>query len=86
MAVYVDDMHKPARVGPTEDRWSHLSADTREELHAFARELGLPRTRFHDHPTRWHYDVTAAERLQAIELGARAIPLREMARLVRARR
>lgn len=37
MTVYVDDMPIPAR-------WSHLMADTDEELHRFAASIGLRRS------------------------------------------
>ena len=51
MAVYVDDMNLPATVqnGPRvshTSEWSHLFADTEEELHAFAARLGLKRVVF----------------------------------------
>lgn len=74
MTVYVDDMRKLATVGRLEARWSHLTADTEEELHAFAAELGLPR-RTAQFPGTWksHYDVTDFLRDQAIALGAVAI-------------
>lgn len=41
MTVYVDDFRIPARVGRYNARWSHLFADTRSELHAFAAQIGL---------------------------------------------
>lgn len=44
MTVYVDDMRVPARVGRINARWSHLMADTDEELHEFAARLGLRRS------------------------------------------
>uniref|UniRef100_UPI003F499B35 DUF4031 domain-containing protein n=1 Tax=Amycolatopsis sp. CA-293810 TaxID=3239926 RepID=UPI003F499B35 len=46
MTVYVDDFTVPAtgRAG----RWSHLIADTEDELHAFATQLGMPRRWFQD--------------------------------------
>lgn len=46
MAVYVDDMLMLATVGRLTARWSHLSADTTEELHAFADRLGMKRSWF----------------------------------------
>lgn len=83
MTVYVDDFRISARVGNINGRWSHLTADTRDELHAFAARLGLRRTWFQDletkHPSprpgsfaaeSWHYDVTDSKRRQAIRLGA----------------
>lgn len=85
MTVYVDDFRVPWR----NDRWSHLIADTPEELHAFAARLGLQRRQFHHKPGRpWkdHYDVPEAKRRQAIGLGAKPIPSAEAARIRRARR
>lgn len=43
MSVYVDDMRRPARVGRISGRWSHLMADSHDELEAFARRLDLRR-------------------------------------------
>ncbi|SKM81422.1 Uncharacterised protein [Mycobacteroides abscessus subsp. massiliense] len=63
MTVYVDDMRMPARVGRLQARWSHLMADTDEELHAFAARLGLKRS-WHQKPGTAisHYDVTDSRR------------------------
>jgi len=89
MTVYVDDWHQWARVGWVEAHWSHLTADTDDELHAFASRLGLRREWFQDHhrdPTRHHYDVTEPTRVRAIESGAMAVTWREAARQRRERR
>jgi hypothetical protein len=71
MSVYVDDMRRPARVGRLAARWSHLFADTRDELDAFAAELGL-RPAWIQHPGthREHYDLTDARRAAALRRGA----------------
>ena len=71
MTVFVDDMRMPARVGRLQARWSHLMADTDEELHAFAASIGLQR-RWAQYPGTWksHYDVTDSKRAQAIAAGA----------------
>lgn len=71
MTVYVDDMKRPARVGRLNAVWSHLLADTDDELHDFAAKLGLRRA-WHQHPGTplSHYDVTEPKRQQAIKLGA----------------
>lgn len=69
VTVYVDDAVTLWRGL----RWAHLMADTLEELHAFAGQLGLPRRAFQDKASGAHYDVTAAMRERAIELGAVAI-------------
>ena len=73
MAVYVDDARIPARVGRIRARWSHLYADSQDELHAFAASIGLKRAWFQPgkpiggKPSRlWHYDVTDAMRARAI--------------------
>jgi hypothetical protein len=52
-------------------RWSHLTADDKDELHTFAARLGLQRSWFQDKPRGlWHYDVPDSKRQQAIALGA----------------
>lgn len=73
MTVYVDDMCRKATVGPVVGRWSHLFADDRDELHAFAHRLGLRIEWFQDHPTRWHYDVIESVRREAIRRGAQTM-------------
>ena len=86
MTIYVDDWRQWARVGPIETRWSHLTADEPEELHAFAESIGLRRAWFQDHhrdPTRHHYDLTDPARRRAIESGATALTWREAARMRR---
>lgn len=67
MSVYVDRLRP---VTPTA-KWpwhyaAHLTADTLDELHAFARKLGLKREWFQDHPRHPHYDLTDNKRLEAI--------------------
>lgn len=71
MTVYVDDMRMPARVGRIEGRWSHLMADTDDELHVFAARIGLRRS-WAQYPGTWksHYDVTDSKRAQAVRAGA----------------
>jgi hypothetical protein len=66
MAVYVDDAVTLWRGR----RWAHLMADTLDELHAMAEQLGLPRRAFQDKRSGAHYDVPAELRAQAIALGA----------------
>lgn len=99
MSVYVDDARIPARIGRLNSRWSHLFADSVEELHAFAARLGLQRSWFQDPivcgkpkarpgsraAENWHYDVTENKRRQAIALGAVSVTWREAAELITAR-
>jgi hypothetical protein len=79
MAVYVDDMRLQARVGRITARWSHLHADSVDELHGFAQRIGLKRAWFQDKPGFAHYDVTDTKRREAIRAGAKSITYREMA-------
>ncbi|MET0288226.1 MAG: DUF4031 domain-containing protein [Pseudoxanthomonas sp.] len=80
MTVYVDDAIWPWRGA----RWAHLMADTLDELHVFAARLGLPRRAFQNKTSGAHYDITAAMRLDAITLGARAISRHTERALVKA--
>lgn len=71
MTVYVDNMRRQATVGRVRGRWSHLFADTSQELADFAAELGLrPEWIQHAGTHREHYDLVEAKRIQAIGFGA----------------
>jgi hypothetical protein len=96
MTVYVDDAGIPASVRNGSrvhtSAWCHLTADTQEELHEFAQQLGLRREWFQ--PGRqiagkpspfWHYDVTAGKRALAIRIGAQATPACDLPAICRAR-
>jgi hypothetical protein len=95
VAVYAYKMKHQARFGaPTmSDPWYRLTADTEDELHAFAARLGLPRQGVQpgilDKPQQlsvsWHYTVTASEHDRAIELGAQATTQREVTKMERQR-
>jgi hypothetical protein len=69
MTVYVDDAVHLWRG----NRWAHLMADTLDELHAMAGQLGIPRRAFQNKTSGAHYDVPADLRERAIALGAVAI-------------
>jgi Protein of unknown function (DUF4031) len=98
VTVYVDNFRAPATVGRVRGRWSHLTADTVEELRAFADRLGHRREWFQAHckhakcPTldgvcvHFHYDVVDSNRTKAIRLGATPIDIREMGALISVRR
>jgi hypothetical protein len=77
MAVYVDDARIPWRGR----RWSHLVADTPEELHEAAGRLGLRREWAQDRGRTLHYDLPDELRERAIDLGvAEPLTWRELAR------
>jgi hypothetical protein len=85
MAVYVDEP-----IWPWRGRlWCHLTADTTDELHAFATQLGLKRSSFQSRPGRpWrdHYDITEPKRRQAVALGAIELTLQEVAQQLERKR
>lgn len=83
MSVYVD---QPFAVAPYQQvrakgwRWGracHMWADSIDELHAFAKKLGLRRAWFQAHPRFPHYDLTVNMRRKAIAIGAVEKDLRE---------
>lgn len=68
MSVYVDE----AIWSWAGRKWCHLLADDIDELHRFARELGLHRSSYQGPPKtgKPHYDLTAVERERALRYGA----------------
>jgi hypothetical protein len=61
--------------------WSHLVSDESfDELHEFAREVGLPERGFH----RDHYDVPAELYEQVVDAGAIAVSSRDLVARLRA--
>lgn len=71
MTVYIDNMRRRARVGRINGVWSHLFADTHEELMEFAQRLGLkPEWLQHAGTYREHFDVTESNAVPALQLGA----------------
>jgi hypothetical protein len=68
MAVYVDE----AIWANHGRKWCHLIADDIDELHRFARRLGLHRSSYQGPPKTAspHYDLTAYERRRALAWGA----------------
>jgi len=97
MTVYVDDSAIPATVSNGRSRhtssWSHLFADSQDELHEFAARLGLRRSYFQEGKPRgdgtpspfWHYDVTSGKRQQALALGAVPVACRDSPQIMRER-
>ena len=80
VAVYVDD----ARIRWRGLEWSHLVADTPDELHDAAAKLGLRREWAQDKGRTLHYDLPEHVREAAIQRGiAVAITWRELARRFR---
>ena len=74
MAVYVDNVRIPWRGS----QWCHLVADSLDELHQFAKTLGLKRAWFQAHASLPHYDVTVEVRVMALSRGAVAADRRTL--------
>lgn len=74
MAVYVDN----ARIAWRGRQWCHLVADSLDELHGFARLLGLRRGWFQAQASLPHYDVTVEVRDIALSRGAQAADQRTL--------
>lgn len=73
MAILIDYPYWPR----WDRMWCHLVSDeSLEELHEFARELGIPERGFGGD----HYDVPAEYRQRAIDLGAIETDSREIVR------
>lgn len=88
MTVYVDDVrvwgnakHRCFARGS-----AHLTADTLDELHAFAKRLGLKREWFQDHILVPHYDLSPKRHATALALGATYMRAIEQARMRRRKR
>ena len=86
MSCYVDTVRSYPDAGLRFTEYCHLLADTRDELHALAAAVGMPRIAFQDHPWRWHYDLPAHLRPRAVELGAQVVTMHEVGALLRRRR
>lgn len=88
MACYVDEVRDHNGVDNPATRkyghaWSHLVADSREELDALARAIGLrPAYRQHSGLPLEHYDLTPRKRELAIAKGAVPLTFEEFRRLL----
>jgi hypothetical protein len=83
MSCCVDPL---AYYGHARGSWCHLLADTSEELHAFAQQLGLRRAWCqHEGTDLEHYRLRWDQRRAALAAGARNAGPREFARVMRDR-
>ena len=80
MTVYIDRLFKRSPKNPQARKfgylWCHLLADSIEELHDFAKELGLKKI-YYQHKPLGHYDLTPNKQKLALKLGAQKISTRE---------
>lgn len=74
MAIYVDEINVYKS-----GKWCHMGTDTNvEELHEFARRIGLKRSWFQHRDPHPHYDLRPSKRELAIIGGAIPVTNREM--------
>ena len=66
MTIYVDNV----KIKWAGSEWCHLVADSLDELHSFASEIGLRRKWFQSSASYPHYDIKVTTRTKAILLGA----------------
>jgi len=81
MAVYVDDMYKIELGKFRHMNMSHLVADSTEELLSFVDKIGVQR-KWIQYPGKntEHFDICISKRKLAIQMGAIAVGMRELAR------
>ena len=74
--ILVDELRRYEKAPITSTRWCHMvtDADTFDELHHFAAQLGLRREWFQGD----HYDITSRRRGEALRLGAVSVTSREL--------
>lgn len=77
MTVYVDDMQMEARVGRLNAQWSHMMADSVDELVEFSVKLGLRKAWLQNKRSGMHFDLTEPKRQMALKKGAVLIPCGE---------
>ena len=87
MAVYVDNMSDTKMGQYGQMKMSHMIADTRQELFEMADKIGVARKWLQNINTpREHFDISLSKKSAAIQNGAVAITMRELAKITRARR
>ena len=74
MTVYVDDMYLYPMGQFRRMKMSHMIADTKNELHAMAKKLGLRHSWYQGD----HYDVSMTKREEAIRFGAVPVTLKQL--------
>lgn len=79
MSVYVDGGRNPFR----RMVMCHMIADTLDELHAMARNIGLWPEWFQADASTPHYDLSKAKRALAVSLGAIEVDRRRLVEIIR---
>ena len=86
MTIYIDPTFNASAAGYR--TWSHLATDGDiEELHEFAKSIGMKREWFQNDITHPHYDIASPRiRRLAIDKGAKLISSEELVRICFMRR
>jgi len=80
MSVYIDDMKAPYGFM----KMSHMIADTVEELHEMADNIGIKRKWFQGQASFPHYDICQSKKKEAVDcFGAIPVTQRELALKIR---
>jgi hypothetical protein len=83
MAVYVDDM----KAGFGRMKMCHMIADTRDELLAMVRQIGVQEKWIQKAGTyREHFDICLSKRALAVKAGAKEIGMGELADIMKRKR
>jgi hypothetical protein len=83
MAVYVDNMQ--AQLGHM--KMCHMIADSHQELLLMADRIGIERRWIQFEGTaKEHFDISLSKRALAVAAGAVELSMKDLARIVRARR
>lgn len=80
--IYVDQpIYARAGVKNPRVTYAHMVADTIQELHAFAKQIGIKPHFFHRSPAAHHYDINATQQYKAINAGAQLVTSREILKI-----
>lgn len=78
-------MDEPREYRKRPGLWCHLVADSLEELHAMAAQIGIDATRFQWQGRHPHYDLSEQRRGLALRAGAIPVSRRELVHILRRR-
>lgn len=79
MTIYLDKIKYKWR----ERYWTHMVADSIDELHIFANSIGVKYEFFDENPIHPHYDVNMMQVQVALMNGAVFIDKRELIKIVK---
>lgn len=58
--------------------YAHMVADSLEELHMFAVQIGVKKHFFHKAKAGWHYDINSDQHIIAVAQGAKLVSSKEL--------